>query len=180
MAYMKDRSLKQIATNIIPQGNVPTVPQQFQTGSYYPQGTTNTPPPMGDAFVAGPQGPQIYNNQMGMGAQMGTAPIAQTAADSTGTTMAGMGEGQFANPYWKQVATKSDSTFKSKGINPAGVTFPKSIQKSLMTEGSTSIHKIYGAKGELEQQYGISKEDSEKHMQKVDSTLNANGINLFD
>ena len=135
---------------------------------------------MGDAFVAGPQGPQIYNNQMGMGAQMGTAPIAQTAADSTGTTMAGMGEGQFANPYWKQVATKSDSTFKSKGINPASVTFPKSIQKSLRTEGSTSIHKIYGAKGELEQQYGISKEASEKHMQKVDSTLNAQGINLFD
>ena len=93
---------------------------------------------------------------------MGTAPIAQTAADSTGTTMAGMGEGQFANPYWKQVATKSDSTFKSKGINPASVTFPKSIQKSLRTEGSTSIHKIYGAKGELEQQYGISKEASEK------------------
>ncbi len=77
MAYMKDRSLKQIATNIVPQGNVPNVPQHLQTGSYYPQGTTNTPPPMGDAFVAGPQGPQIYNNQMGMGAQMGTAPIAQ-------------------------------------------------------------------------------------------------------
>ena len=29
MAYMKDRSLKQIATNIVPQGNVPNVPPQF-------------------------------------------------------------------------------------------------------------------------------------------------------
>ncbi len=180
MAYMKDRSLKQIATNIVDQSNVPNVPPHLQTANYYPQGTTNTPPPIGNAFVAGPQGPQIYNNQMGMGAQMGTAPIAQTAADSVATTMAGTGYGQFANPYWKQVADSSDNTFKSQGINPKTVTFPKSIQESIKTEGSTSLHKIYGAKGEVEQQYGISKEDSEKHMQKVDSTLNAHGINLFD
>jgi len=115
-----------------------------------------------------------------MGAQMGTAPIAQTAADSTGTTMAGMGHGQFANPYWKQVANKSDSTFRSKGIDPKSVTFPKEIQKSIMGGGNIGLHKIHSAKGELEQQYNIPKEASEKHYQKVDSTLKAQGINPWD
>ncbi len=163
MAYMKDRSLKQIqAGNAL---NNINVPQSFQTGTYYPPGVQTPPPSIG---------------QMGMGAQMGTAPIAQTANDSTGTTMAGTGYGQFGNPFWKQVANKSDSTFRSKGIDPKTVTFPKSIQNSIMNEGSIGLHKIYSAKGELENQYGISKKSSDKHYQKVDSTLNAAGLNTFD
>ncbi len=178
MAYMKDRSLKQIATNIVPQGNVPNVPPHLQTANYYPQGTTNTPPPMGDAFIAGPQGPQIYNNQMGMGAQMGTAPIAQTAADSVATTMAGTGDGQFANPYWKNVANYSDSTFQSKGINTKSVTLPKNIQNTIRKSGTTGIHMIYDAKSTAEKQYGITPSESKEWDTKVDSTLNAHGINL--
>ena len=62
--YMKDKSLKQIqpgsALNNI------NVPQQFQTGTYYPPGVQTPPPAIG---------------QMGMGAQMGTAPIAQSDAE---------------------------------------------------------------------------------------------------
>ena len=70
---MKDKSLKQISTNIIPQGNVPNVPAHLQTGTYYPP----TPPPI--ANPRGVAGMEAQNDMtgFGMGNQMGTHPLAQ-------------------------------------------------------------------------------------------------------
>ena len=71
---MKDKSLKQISTNIIPQGNVPNVPAHLQTGTYYPP----TPPPIANPM--GVAGMEAQNDMtgFGMGNQMGTYPLAQT------------------------------------------------------------------------------------------------------
>ncbi len=52
---MKDKSLKQIGTNIIPQGNVPNVPAHLQTSEYYQQ----SPPPSGNSSVDHPFGPNV-------------------------------------------------------------------------------------------------------------------------
>lgn len=70
---MKDKSLKQISTNIIPQGNVPNVPAHLQTGTYYPP----TPPPIANPM--GVAGMEAQNDMtgFGMGNQMGTYPLAQ-------------------------------------------------------------------------------------------------------
>jgi len=70
---MKDKSLKQIGTSIIPQGNVPNVPAHLQTGTYYPQ----TPPPIANPM--GVAGMEAQNDMtgFGMGNQMGTYPLAQ-------------------------------------------------------------------------------------------------------
>lgn len=70
---MKDKSLKQMGTSIIPQGNVPNVPAHLQTGTYYPQ----TPPPIANPM--GVAGMEAQNDMTGygMGNQMGTYPLAQ-------------------------------------------------------------------------------------------------------
>lgn len=70
---MKDKSLKQMSTSIIPQGNVPNVPAHLQTGTYYPQ----TPPPIANPM--GVAGMEAQNDMTGygMGNQMGTYPLAQ-------------------------------------------------------------------------------------------------------
>tara|TARA_Y100001973_G_scaffold99482_1_gene158775 strand:+ start:183 stop:686 length:504 start_codon:yes stop_codon:yes gene_type:complete len=74
---MKDKSLKQISTNIIPQGNVPNVPAHLQTGTYYPP----TPPPIANPM--GVAGMEAQNDMtgFGMGNQMGTYPLAQSDAE---------------------------------------------------------------------------------------------------
>ena len=70
---MKDKSLKQKGTSIIPQVNVPNVPAHLQTGTYYPQ----TPPPIANPM--GVAGMEAQNDMtgFGMGNQMGTYPLAQ-------------------------------------------------------------------------------------------------------
>ena len=74
---MKDKSLKQMGTSIIPQGNVPNVPAHLQTGTYYPP----TPPPIANPM--GVAGMEAQNDMtgFGMGNQMGTYPLAQSDAE---------------------------------------------------------------------------------------------------
>jgi hypothetical protein len=121
MAYIKDRALKQIATNIVDQSNVPNVPPHLQTANYYPQGTTNTPPPMGNAFVSGPQGPQIYNNQMGMSNQMGTYPTQQSGGSKDKTLLTTPMTDEQKKKYDAAVNAYKDSTeswIQGKGPEP--------------------------------------------------------------
>ena len=70
MGNLIDKTLKQISTNIIPQGNVPTIPEQFQTGAYYPSGG-----------IAEKGGNSLGIREGNIPGQMQTAPVPQVGKD---------------------------------------------------------------------------------------------------
>ncbi len=91
MENMTNKTLKQINTNIVPQNNVPMVPEHLQTQNMMRPVVS---PPTLPGVVPPPPPPNANFNpyQGGMGNQMGTYPLAQKkfvetlpVAESTGT-----------------------------------------------------------------------------------------------
>jgi len=121
---MEDKSLKQMGTNIIPQGNVPNVPAHLQTGTYYPQ----TPPPIANPM--GVAGMEAQNDMtgFGMGNQMGTYPLAQKPTYTTRPdNIYGIGAGaskstvvDITDPNWDERDIQKGKTKHTYTAKPDG------------------------------------------------------------